>query len=271
MIGEMKFLRAYIYANLIWRYGGVPIITKVYNLNDDFGIERNSYEQCVEFIKTELNEAMGMLPDKQPESAQGRASADACQALLARVLLYWASPLNNPTNIKQRWIDAADAAEKLIDTRYSLVDEYEDVFLTWNEEVIFARAFTQGNTTDFANWHARSGDNGAGIITPTQNMVNAYEMKATGERPYTEKADGTLVLNAGSGYDPQKPFEGGIRGFMLRCFMTEQYGWIGKRKPSSAERMMRTILLRHSLGMQPIQGTTSGNLWMKKYHRRGRA
>ncbi len=208
MIGEMKFLRAYIYANLIWRYGGVPIITKVYNLNDDFGIERNSYEQCVEFIKTELNEAMGMLPDKQPESAQGRASADACQALLARVLLYWASPLNNPTNIKQRWIDAADAAEKLIDTRYSLVDEYEDVFLTWNEEVIFARAFTQGNTTDFANWHARSGDNGAGIITPTQNMVNAYEMKATGERPYTEKADGTLVLNAGSGYDPQKPFEG---------------------------------------------------------------
>ena len=149
-----------------------------------------------------------MLPDKQPESAQGRASADACQALLARVLLYWASPLNNPTNIKQRWIDAADAAEKLIDTRYSLVDEYEDVFLTWNEEVIFARAFTQGNTTDFANWHARSGDNGAGIITPTQNMVNAYEMKVTGERPYTEKADGTLVLNAGSGYDPQKPFEG---------------------------------------------------------------
>ena len=139
-----------------------------------------------------------MLPEQQPASEQGRASGDACQALLARVLLYWASPLNNPTNDRQRWTDAANAAWALIDKRYRLIDDYGDVFLSWNDEVIFARAFSQANSTEFATWAGRSGDNGQGVITPTQNMVNAYEMQATGLRPYVEQADGTLTLNAGS-------------------------------------------------------------------------
>lgn len=208
MIGEMKFIRAYIYAELIWRYGGVPIITKVYGLNDDFAVERASYDQCVNFIREELIAAQSMLPEKQPASEQGRASGDACQALLSRVLLYWASPLNNPTNDKQRWTDAADAAWALIDKRYHLMNNYEDVFHTWNEEVIFARTFSQANSTDFANWSGRSGDNGLGIITPTQNMVNAYEMQATGLRPYIEQPDGTLTVNPQSGYDPKNPYVG---------------------------------------------------------------
>ena len=38
MLGELKFLRAYIYAHLLWCYGGVPIITKVYELNEDYRI-----------------------------------------------------------------------------------------------------------------------------------------------------------------------------------------------------------------------------------------
>lgn len=196
--GDLKFIRAYIYAELIWRYGGVPIIEKVYGLNDDFGVERASYDKCVEFIRNELIEAQRMLPEQQPASEQGRASGDACQALLARVLLYWASPLNNPTNDRQRWTDAANAAWALIDKRYRLIDDYGDVFLSWNDEVIFARAFSQANSTEFATWAGRSGDNGQGVITPTQNMVNAYEMQATGLRPYVEQADGTLTLNAGS-------------------------------------------------------------------------
>ena len=33
MKGEMKFIRAWIYANLIWRYGDVPLITSLFELN----------------------------------------------------------------------------------------------------------------------------------------------------------------------------------------------------------------------------------------------
>ena len=87
MIGEMKFIRAYIYAELIWRYGGVPIIEKVYGLNDDFGVERASYDKCVEFIRNELIEAQRMLPEQQPASEQGRASGDV------PVRLYWPASL----------------------------------------------------------------------------------------------------------------------------------------------------------------------------------
>ena len=41
--GEMKFLRAYTYANLIWRYGGVPIIEHIYYLCEpDYSLARNN-------------------------------------------------------------------------------------------------------------------------------------------------------------------------------------------------------------------------------------
>ena len=50
LYGEMKFIRAFVYSNLIWRFGGVPIITKAYTLEDtDYSITRNTYEECLDF------------------------------------------------------------------------------------------------------------------------------------------------------------------------------------------------------------------------------
>src|SRR5690606_22331217 len=43
--GEVRFLRAYCYFRLISFYGGVPIITNVFDLDDDFIVGRNSYEE----------------------------------------------------------------------------------------------------------------------------------------------------------------------------------------------------------------------------------
>lgn len=208
MIGELKFLRAYIYANLLWCYGGIPVITKVYELNEDYKIPRNSYEECVDFIVTELEEAKSMLPDKQPANETGRASGDACQALITRVLLYWASPLQNPNNDMKRWEKVANAAETLIDTRYSLQDDYESLFLKDNNEIIFARQFTQSNSTGFHTVQGRSGDGGHGTMDPLQNLVNSYEMKATGKLPCIEQPDGTYTPDLSSGYDPQNPYKG---------------------------------------------------------------
>ena len=208
MIGELKFLRAFIYANLIWNYGGIPIITKTYQLNEDYSIPRDSYDKCVEFIIAELKEAKEMLPDKQPAGKTGRASGDACQALITRTLLYRASPLHNPGNDIQHWKEAAEAAEKLINTRYNLQDDYENIFMDDNSEIIFARQFTLTNALHFCTWQGRCGDSGQGESVPTQNMVNSYEMKATGKQPYIEQSGGTYTLDPTSGYDPQKPYEG---------------------------------------------------------------
>ena len=208
VIAEMKFLRAYIYANLIWRYGGVPIIKKVFNLHDNFEVTRSSYDDCVKFIDSELDAAAADLPPNQPASQEGRASANACLALKARVLLYDASLLNNPNHDNAKWQAAADASAALLNAGYSLNPDYQGTFLTDNKEIIFARYFTQANSTNFLLEEGRNGSNGWGSQNPSQNQVNAYEMAATGKLPYIEQPDGSLALNPGSGYDPNNPYVG---------------------------------------------------------------
>lgn len=203
----MKLLRACVYANLIWRYGGVPIITKVYELNEDYTLSRDSYEACVDFIVSELDEAIQLLPAKQPASELGRASGDACKALKSRVLLYAASKLNNPANDRAKWQRAYEASADLLEA-YTLYPDYQELFLKDNDEIIWARYFTQGSATDY-NWkNGRNGDEGGNYQGPTQNLVNAYEMKATGLSPYVVQADGTLTVNTPSGYDPNNPYVG---------------------------------------------------------------
>lgn len=206
--GEMKFIRAYLYANLIWRYSGVPIITKVFGLHDDFKVTKAAYDDCVKFIVSELDEAAALLPPDQPENQKGRVSANACLALKSRVLLYAASALNNPSHEKSKWQAAADAAGALLHAGYQLNPDYRQTFLEDNKEIIFARYFTQANYTDFNLWQGRNGSNGWTSQNPTQNIVNAYEMAATGKQPYLANPDGSLVLNPGSGYDPSHPYMG---------------------------------------------------------------
>lgn len=91
---------------------------------------------------------------------------------------------------------------------YKLYPDYQELFLKDNDEIIWARYFTQANSENY-NWkNGRNGDDGGNFQGPTQNLVNAYEMKATGMLPYTEQADGTLTVNQQSGYDPNNPYEG---------------------------------------------------------------
>ncbi|MBL4561417.1 MAG: RagB/SusD family nutrient uptake outer membrane protein [Labilibaculum sp.] len=202
MTGEMKFMRAFLYSQLIWRYGGVPLITTVYGLDDDdYTVTRDSYDDCVDFIVTELDESIGMLPDQQTDDNLGKASADAARALKSRVLLYAASPLNNPSNDLAKWEAASDATKALIDTRYSLNDDYQSTFLEQNNEIIFARYHTQSSELALSLQVGRNGDNGWGSDSPTQNLVNDYEM-TNGEMPFLE--DGTV--NPASGYDPTNPY-----------------------------------------------------------------
>ena len=55
MIAEAKFLRAFHYFNLIERFGGVPIVDKVYELGDQVSFKRNTFDECVAFIDKDLN------------------------------------------------------------------------------------------------------------------------------------------------------------------------------------------------------------------------
>ncbi len=203
MKGEMKFIRAFVYANLIWRYGGVPLFDDVFELNDDYAATRSSYDDCVDFICDDLDEAISLLPDKQTGSNLGRASADAAKALKSRVLLYSASPLNNPGNDIAKWEKAAAAAETLLNSGYTLNNDYQSTFVTDNNEIIFARYFTQANYHETHKFNGRNGDSGWGGSCPSQNLVDDYEM-INGELPYTDASQTTV--NPESGYDPANPY-----------------------------------------------------------------
>ncbi|MCF3110711.1 RagB/SusD family nutrient uptake outer membrane protein [Niabella sp. CC-SYL272] len=90
--GEAHFLRAYFYHQLLRYYGGVPITTRVYDLNQDYNVTRNSFEECVNFITADCDTAIWLINTSTMD--KGRASVLAALALKSRVLLYAASDLS---------------------------------------------------------------------------------------------------------------------------------------------------------------------------------
>jgi starch-binding outer membrane protein, SusD/RagB family len=101
LTGEAYFLRAYYYQQLLKFYGGVPLISKSYGLNEDYTIVRSTYDDCVKFIVADLDKAIAALPDFK-DAQGGRASKLAAMALKARVLLYAASDLHDGPTAKTK-------------------------------------------------------------------------------------------------------------------------------------------------------------------------
>ncbi|MBD1432191.1 RagB/SusD family nutrient uptake outer membrane protein [Sphingobacterium sp. DN00404] len=130
MRAEAVFLRALKHAELLKRYGGIPIVDHVLLADGEVQLPRNSYAECVDFIVQSCDEAATVLPDTYPSAFLGRITKGAALALKSRVLLFAASPLaNSPTPYNtqdreftgytdynpERWRAAADAAKAVLD------------------------------------------------------------------------------------------------------------------------------------------------------------
>jgi starch-binding outer membrane protein, SusD/RagB family len=143
LLGEAYFLRAYYNHQLLRFYGAFPIITELYDIDSDYQIPRNTFEECVDFIVADLNQAATLLDGKS--FIRGRANKLAALALKSRVLLYAASDLHDMTTASAnsavlssyatkdlvgytsgdqntRWLAAKDAAKAVLDatTGYKL-------------------------------------------------------------------------------------------------------------------------------------------------------
>ncbi|HZI24795.1 MAG TPA: RagB/SusD family nutrient uptake outer membrane protein, partial [Chryseolinea sp.] len=217
LVAEAKFLRAYIYFLLIERFGGVPIVTESFGLGAEHTFERNSFEECVEFIEKDLSEAISDLPERylSSDDAFGRATQHACQALRSRVFLYAASPLFNPSNDLTKWQRAADAAEALLNVGYDLHPDYTTLFNqptgSPNNELIFVRPFAPVagafHSAPMDNLNRRYGAYGGWWASngPSQNLVDDYDM-INGEPAFIYPG-GVKTVNPDSGYDPQNPYK----------------------------------------------------------------
>jgi len=190
--GEVHFLRAFYYAELHKRFGGVPLITKVLTLEDDFLEDRATADQIVDFIVKELDEAATLLPEKYDGKDIGRASKIAALALKGRVLLY-----------AGKYAESSAASKAAIDeglaAGYDLHTPYDKIFLdNNNEEIIFDKQLLAKNCSGYQDlFNEPISYGGWGGTCPTQNLVDAYEMKTSG-KPISDPA---------SGYNAQDPFK----------------------------------------------------------------
>lgn len=184
---EAHIAKAYYYAELIKRFGGVPIVTETLQKSGNIKIPKSTYEEVVEYIVKEIDDHKGSLQRNWKTSGfvanDGRFTLAAALALKARVLVYAASPRNNPGNDAAKWQKAAAACNELMTTpglNLALHPFYGSYFTGANTltsaETIFAIRRPANNTLERENYPIAT-PGGQGSISPSDNLVAAYEYK----------------------------------------------------------------------------------------------
>lgn len=234
LMGQVRFIRAFEYWDLIARWGGVPIITKSFTINDRAEIvdqKRNSYKECIDFLVQELNQAANELPATWSGDDYGRATSVAAQTLKSRILLYAASPLMNE-DVKMpevgytspetdRWKKAATAATTALDAAlnagYSLYNlnsdpskNYQMIFMdntSANKETLFARMGTSSadgeSISNCDQYNNPNGYGGWGGNCPLQELVDAYEVVKDGKATMFDWSNKEEATNPYENRDPR--------------------------------------------------------------------
>lgn len=190
-------IRAWLYWDLVRKYGGVPMILKAQKLSDDLSTPRTKTSECIRLIVQDLDDAIAVenFPYTWLNNEAGRLTKAAALALKGRVLLYWASPQFNPSGNADRWTAAynanKDAKEKLEANGYGLYDNFYTLwFDEMNREVVFVKRFQDPNLGH--SWEAgtRQPTRATGMDgwnKPTWQLAKAFPM-ISGE-PITESAE----------------------------------------------------------------------------------
>ncbi|MDR1682069.1 MAG: RagB/SusD family nutrient uptake outer membrane protein, partial [Candidatus Symbiothrix sp.] len=208
---EVRFVCAYHYFLLVKRFGGVPLIMEAQEYNpdrpDDLEVARDKEQTIYDFILSEMDDIVPVLPVKRSVIDRNRVSRYAAFALKSRAALYAASiaqygktePMGLTgiaADAKPYWLAASVAADSVIRSgQYALYQQYDDktenynrLFLDKNNnEYIWSKEYhlpEAGHSFDHSTTpYSFTGGYGCGM-TPTLEMVEAYE--------YTDGSDGKL-------------------------------------------------------------------------------
>lgn len=226
---EFRFIRSFVYFELVKRMGGVPLITEqlIYDYSGDASnlqFPRAKESEIYDFIGNEIDAIENVIGN---EGSVTRANKYTALALKSRAMLYAASlaKYNNlmPEPIKtangEVGIEASkangyyqkslEASKKIITSRaYSLYNKNADlgenfyemlITKTGNAEIIFAKDYsaTLGKRHYFTYNNiargAREESMGSSFITPVLNLVESYE--------YLDGSPGTLKNKTSDGSD----------------------------------------------------------------------
>ncbi len=174
---EIKFMRASLYFDLMKRYKEIIIYDEdllAYSKDKELSTEAQGWD----FIYNDLKFATDYLPAR--EAANGRLNKGMAWAFMTRAMLY-----------AERWEEVKTAAEEVEKLGYGLEADYADAYSkavnAGNNEAIIQYLFDRTNdvTHSFDFYYTPGGDyalhgeTGGGYGTPTQEMVESYEL-ATG-------------------------------------------------------------------------------------------
>lgn len=171
LLGEAHFLRALHYFNLLDFYGGVPIYEEPVAYNEAMK-PRNTVDEVRAFIRTDLDEAVSLLPDSYPAAEFGRATKGAALALRGKLALYAAD-----------WQAAEEDFRTVMGMGYSLHPVYSELFRAEterNNEVIFSiqNVPVQGLGENLSFRLGTRATRGScwtnGVPSPT--LIDSYEM-----------------------------------------------------------------------------------------------
>lgn len=254
---EVRTLRAFYYFELAKRYGDVPLITRTLSLDEANKQVRTSFQDVINFIVEECSETAQYLPVNHADFflETGRVTKGMALALKSRALLYAASPLHNPTGEKTLWRRAAEAAKEVMDMNvYSLPNINADPLYNRNgghevlksAQLIFERR--NGDSDSFERNNLPIGyEGGNSGNTPTQNLVDAYEM-----------ADGT-PFDWNNPEHVKHPFENGSKKTRdPRLYKTIVY--------DGCTLMDETVeIAEGGKNTQPLEGATETGYYLRKY------
>jgi starch-binding outer membrane protein, SusD/RagB family len=126
-IAELRALRALYYYWAMDAFGNVPIVT---DFTDVEAPETKSRNEVYNFILSELNETIPLLPVAKDGTTYGRMTK--WSALMIRMKLYLNAEVY--TGTAQWALAAADASEIINDGPYSLMPSYKDNFAINNSQ-----------------------------------------------------------------------------------------------------------------------------------------
>lgn len=183
-IGEMKFLRAFHYFNLVQQWGGVPLRLKATGSPEEAKSGgRASEDEVYAQIITDLTDAASKLPANYTGADIGRATEGSVRTLLAKVYM-----------TQQKFSEALAELRKVENLGYSLLSNYTDIFSPTNKnnaESIFEIQFVGTNPAissnfiyNFAPQDSRNNvipdpalataGGGSGFNIPTPDLLETY-------------------------------------------------------------------------------------------------
>lgn len=164
-IAEARWLRAFMYFELVKRYGGVPLLTEAQSIDqpiEELYVERNSEKEIYDFIASEMDELVNILPESYSNDEYGKPTKWAAYALKSRAMLYAGSiakygsvqldgllgiPAGEASSYYQKAYDASmeiinNGPHTLYRENSDPVANYNELFIKdGNSEIIFAEVY----------------------------------------------------------------------------------------------------------------------------------